>query len=97
MYDFTQRPEVVALIEQATQPLLDRIQRLEAQTDEWVDTETAVRLTGRSEDTLLRERRRPGTLIKFGKDGRKNLYQRSSLVAYCEAKTVHYHRPRLAA
>ncbi|UYZ60170.1 helix-turn-helix domain-containing protein [Hymenobacter latericus] len=63
-----------------------RVQQLEASLDEWVDTRTACRLLGVSDDTLKRQREKPGCLIEYKGEGRKILYSRRSLFRYSEAR-----------
>lgn len=77
-------------VEEKIKPLMDKVQKLEAQQDEWVNTKEATRITGVTDDTLKAERDRPRTLIevKFeGKTGKKPLYSRASLLAYNESRT----------
>ena len=54
-----------------------------------VDTATALRLTGlHSRSSLIAERTRPGTPLKFCKHGRSVSYSRTSCLAYKRQKTI---------
>ena len=54
--------------------------------DQEVDTDRALQLTGiQSRTTLIAERQRPGTLLKFSKHGRRAAYSLASCLAYKRA------------
>ncbi|GAB2528161.1 hypothetical protein [Rufibacter soli] len=53
-----------------------------------VDTEEAMEIIRLSRRGLENERARPGTLIKFGKKGRKVVYDHQSLLDYNESKQL---------
>ena len=67
-----------------------RIDRLEQfltayieSVDDEVDTATALQLTGiKSRTTLIEERDRPGTLLRYSKHGRSTAYSRASCIDY---------------
>lgn len=57
-----------------------------ASIDDDVDTKTALKLTGiKSVTTLMAERDRPGTLLRYSKLGRSCVYSRASCLAYKRA------------
>lgn len=96
MYDFVQRTEVARMIEEATLPLLRQLSYLQLQTNEWVDTPTALRLTGIKSNTTLRaERIRSNTVLKFSGIGRAIRYSRDSCVQYAESKRLNKPQPSL--
>jgi hypothetical protein len=78
-------------------PVLDRLavleQRLAAYietTNDEVDTKTALQLTGiKSRTTLLDERDRPGTLLRYSKHGRSTSYSRKSCIDYKLSRRLH--------
>lgn len=74
---------------------LARLARVEATLPEWVREEEAQKLTGLSQATLARERKKPDTLLVFKTAGGLR-YLRTSLEAYTEARSIR-RRPRLAA
>ena len=77
------------MIDAASRPMRERIARLEAMQSEFVSTTEAVRITGKSDDTLRIERDRPGTLIVYkmeGRTGKQPRYCRASLVRYNESR-----------
>jgi hypothetical protein len=61
--------------------LLARITRLEAAQPDWLCEEDVQRLTGLSQPTLARERKKPDTLLVFKTAGGLR-YLRSSVEAY---------------
>jgi hypothetical protein len=71
-----------------------RIARLEAQMPEWMREHEAQLLTGLSQSTLSRERRKPDTLIVWKSQGGVR-YLRSSVEAFNEARCIR--RKPLAA
>lgn len=74
---------------------LSRIAALEASQPEWVREEDAQLLTGLSQSTLARERKKPATLLVFTDSGPLR-YLRSSLLAFNEARLLR-RSPRQAA
>lgn len=75
---------------------LERLAKLEAAQSDWVREEEAQQLTGLSQATLARERKKPDTLIVFKTAGGLR-YERASLKAYTEARTIRRTRYRQAA
>ncbi|TVT40661.1 hypothetical protein FNT36_14430 [Hymenobacter setariae] len=67
--------------------LLARITKLEAAQPEWLREEEAQRLTGLSQPTLARERKKPDTLLVFKTAGGLR-YLRSSVEAFNEARML---------
>ncbi|KUG06906.1 hypothetical protein [Solirubrum puertoriconensis] len=60
--------------------------------DDDVDTATALQLTGiNSRTTLVAERDRKGTLLKYRKEGTKCLYSRRSCIDYKLSKRLGGH------
>lgn len=48
-----------------------------------VDTHEALKITGiKTRDTLIKERNRPGTLLRYSKHGRSVSYSRKSCIDY---------------
>jgi hypothetical protein len=70
---------------------LMRIDRLEAQLPEWIREHEAQLLTGLSQSTLSRERRKPDTEIVWKSEGGVR-YLRSSLEAFNEARCIRKNR-----
>lgn len=68
--------------------LAKRLEELERLQDEWVDTKTAMRLTGVSRTTLTEERERPGTKLEYKYEGSKPLYSRASIFSYNESRKI---------
>ncbi|WP_045687735.1 hypothetical protein [Hymenobacter sp. AT01-02] len=96
MYDFIQRQEAERMIADALAPLQQELTYLRAQTNEWVDTATALKLTGIKSDTTLRaERKRPNTVLKYSGIGRAIRYSRDSCVAFAESKRLNKIQPSL--
>jgi hypothetical protein len=81
-------------LEEKLEAALSRLARLEAAQPEWVREAEAQQLTGLSQATLARERKKPGTLLEVTSSGPLR-YKRSSLEAFNEARTLR--RARLAA
>ncbi|WP_045687734.1 hypothetical protein [Hymenobacter sp. AT01-02] len=76
-------------VQAAIEPLKREVVYLRAQTNEWVDTPTALKLTGIKSNTTLRaERDRPNTVLKFSGIGRAIRYSRDSCVQYAESKRL---------
>jgi hypothetical protein len=77
--------------EEQIQPLKVELQLIKSLQDEWVDTKTALKITGlKKGQTLKIERERPGTLlvVKFiGSMSNTPRYLRTSLLAYSDKKT----------
>lgn len=65
--------------------VLERIARIEAALPEWLRDTEAQELTGLSQATLARERKKPGTLLVWKTDGGLR-YLRSSLTDFNEAR-----------
>ncbi|WP_133272481.1 hypothetical protein [Hymenobacter radiodurans] len=77
-------------IDKSTSPLLKRIEQLEACTDEYVPSKTALKLTGiKSLTTLRSERERKDSLLKTTGLGRAIRYSRASCIAFCESKILY--------
>ena len=72
-----------ALLAQA----LERIARLEAAQPKWVREEEAQALTGLSQATLARERKKETTTLVFKTEGGLR-YLRSSLLDFNEARSI---------
>jgi hypothetical protein len=84
-------------VQQQLAQALQRLSRLEAAQPEWLREEEAQQLTGLSQATLARERKKPDTLLVFKTVGGLR-YLRSSVEAYNEARTIKRSRyPRAAA
>jgi hypothetical protein len=66
---------------------LARIARLEASLPEWVREEEAQALTGLSQATLARERKKETTVLEFKTEGGLR-YLRRSLLAFNEARSI---------
>ena len=66
---------------------LDRIAKLEAAQPDWLREEQAIRLTGLSQSTLIRERKKPNTLLVVTDSGPLR-YLRSSVEAFNEARML---------
>ncbi len=81
-------------LEEKLEAVLARLARVEAALPEWVREEEAQRITGLSQATLARERKKPDTLLVFKTEGGLR-YLRTSLDAYNEARLIR--RSRLAA
>lgn len=70
--------------------LEDRLEAYVETTDDEVDTTTALKLTGiKSRKTLIAERGRPGTLIRYSKHGRSASYSRKSCIDYRQARRLN--------
>jgi hypothetical protein len=67
--------------------LVARIIKLEAAQPEWIREEEAQRVTGLSQPTLARERKKPDTLVVFKTAGGLR-YLRSSVEAFNEARML---------
>jgi hypothetical protein len=78
----------------AVHTLKAEVATLKAKLPEWVREAEAQQLTGLSQATLARERKKPGTLLEVTSSGPLR-YKRSSLEAFNEARTLR--RARLAA
>lgn len=72
------------------------VARLEAQQPEWLREEEAQQLTGLSQATLARERKKPDTLLEFKTTGGLR-YLRRSVLAFNEARLVRRNRYARAA
>lgn len=76
------------------------LEKVQAGQSEWVDTKTALHLTGlKSGETLKAERERKNTkvVVKFeGITNKQPRYLRSSLIAYNEARTKRHPLPPTA-
>ena len=58
--------------------------------DEEVGTKRALQLTGiKSRTTLIEERDRPGTLLRYSKHGRSTSYSRKSCIDYKLSRRLH--------
>lgn len=79
------KEETLLAIEQATAPLLKKIAKLERELNAWVDTRTAMQITGVSRTTL--ENLRRDKRIECTYEGTKPLYSRLSLQNYMEGKS----------
>lgn len=66
---------------------LARIARLEASLPEWVREDEAQTLTGLSQATLARERKKETTMLVFKTEGGLR-YLRSSLLAFNDARSI---------
>jgi hypothetical protein len=75
-----------ALAQQLAEALV-RIAKLEAAQPEWLREEEAQRLTGLSQPTLARERKKPDTLLVFKTAGGLR-YLRSSVEAFNESRML---------
>ena len=84
--DLTQLPEFQAMQRQI-QTMTTQIADLQNALPEWVDQVEAERLTGLSETTLWRERKRPVSLIIWKSD-RGVRYLRSSLIDHNNRRTL---------
>jgi hypothetical protein len=67
--------------------LLLRVEQLETQQPHWVRETDAQQLTGLSQATLARERKKPATLLVWMSAGGLR-YLRSSILAYNEARII---------
>jgi hypothetical protein len=74
-------------LEEKLEAALSRLARLEAAQPEWVREAEAQQLTGLSQATLARERKKPGTLLVFKTNGGLR-YLRSSVLAFNEARSI---------
>lgn len=84
--DLTCIPEfraLLATVEEQTQEL----RQLRARHLKWVTDAQAQQITGLSRRALLRERQRPGTLLKFKLDHGVR-YDYDSLIAHTESRAV---------
>jgi predicted mannosyl-3-phosphoglycerate phosphatase (HAD superfamily) len=87
-------PARLQQLEQRQQLLEQRLTAYVESVEDDVDTHTALKLTGlHSRTTLIEERKRPGTLIKFSKHGRSVSYSRKSCIDYKLARRLHYAAP----
>ncbi|GAA4299628.1 hypothetical protein [Nibribacter koreensis] len=86
----TQREFREFLLEHRTQmrQVTRDLEFMKSVTVQDVGTEMALRITGISLSSLTRERDRPGTLIKWKKDGKTCLYDIWSLKAYNESRNM---------
>lgn len=82
----TDFPEWNELLTQFQQ-LRNEVQELRDQLPEWVDQVEAERLTGLSDTTLWRVRKKPGSLIQSKQD-RGVRYLRASLIAHNNSRAV---------
>ena len=75
-----------------------RIKELEEQLSQWVDTKTALQMTGiKSAEWLKELRERPESLIVFKREGKLVKYLRTSLIAYSKANVRRPHVGRALA
>jgi hypothetical protein len=72
------------------QELRAELAQYRAAVPEWVRGAEAQRLTGLSQSTLSRERRKPDTLLVWKSVGGLR-YLRSSVLAYNEARSIRRH------
>jgi predicted mannosyl-3-phosphoglycerate phosphatase (HAD superfamily) len=78
--------EVVARLDMVEQ----RLAVHEEFADDEVRTKKALQLTGiKSRTTLIEERDRPGTLIRYSKHGRSTSYSRKSCIDYRLSRRLH--------
>ena len=91
--ELAQLPERILALERRQQATEQRLDAYIETTDDEVDTETALRITGiRSRDTLTKERDRPGTLLRYCKHGTSVSYSRKSCIDYKLARQLGKHR-----
>jgi hypothetical protein len=80
-----------ARVAELLKPLEAELQLVKSLQDEWVDTKTALRITGlKKAQTLKAERERPGTLVAVKFEGEMSntpRYSRASLLAYNDKKS----------
>ena len=80
-------------------PVLKRLEQIELRLEAYVesvndevDTHEALKLTGiKSRTTLIEERDRPGSLLKYSKHGRSVSYSRKSCIDYKLARRLNQH------
>ena len=76
-------PEEHRAVQREVRQLRELVQEFLASVDLEVDTERALHLTGiRSRTTLIAERDRPGTPLKYSKHGRSTSYSLVSCLRY---------------
>lgn len=76
-------PGQIAALDQRMQQMEMRLSAYVESVSEEVDTATALKITGiKSRDTLIKERDREGTLIRYCKHGRSASYSRKSCIDY---------------
>lgn len=76
-------PADVARLERQLQDVCRFVRELVESVDDQVSTQQALKLTGlKSRTTLIAERKRPGTLLKYTKQGRSTAYSRASCIAH---------------
>ena len=79
-------PEEHRAVQREVRQLRELVQEFLASVDVEVDTARALRLTGiRSRTTLIAERERPGTPLKYSKHGRSTSYSLVSCLHYKQA------------
>ncbi|GGG33889.1 hypothetical protein [Hymenobacter glacieicola] len=79
-------PEEFQQLSTRVDELAERLKAYVETTDDEVDTTTALKLTGiKSRTTLIEERKRPGTLLKYSTHGRSVSYSRKSCIDYKQA------------
>jgi len=88
--------EEVATLRAQVAELTTRLARVEATRPEWVREEEAQQLTGLSQATLARQRKKPDTLLVFKTQGGLR-YERRSLEAFNEARSIRRRPLALAA
>ncbi len=76
-------PSELAAIRRELAELRGFVREMVNSVDDQVSTAQALRLTGlKSRTTLIAERQRPGTLLKYTKQGRSAAYSRASCIAH---------------
>ncbi|MDF7813637.1 hypothetical protein [Hymenobacter sp. YC55] len=97
MTSLEQLAALPAQLQELSQRMLQMEWRLlayvESVNDE-VDTHEALKITGiKSRDTLIKERDRPGSLIKYSKHGRSVSYSRKSCIDYKLSRRLNQYSP----
>jgi len=91
--EITKLPERILMLERKQSLLEERLELILLATDDEVRTPMALKLTGlKSRTSLIEERDRPGTEIRYSKHGRSVSYSRQSCIDYRQARRLRKHQ-----
>ncbi|GGF22489.1 hypothetical protein [Hymenobacter cavernae] len=91
-------PDDLAVVIELVQGIKAKLDAYIESVDDEIDTATALKITGiKSRTTLIAERDKPGSLLKYSKLGTRPTYSRSACIEYKLSKRLNAPAMRLAS